>query len=290
MRPVIRDSRLLWQSNVTTGLGSVSLSGFGRNSRGVPLVNRRVFGRYALVYLLDGSGRMQAGKLPVIPCRAGDLVFVYPEIPHGYGAGPNETWSEFYVCFDGPAFDLWREKGLLNPDRPVRHLPRITHWLAQLEAVVDRRIPDTSEGMLQRVCRLQKFLSDIAEIEPPAQEPLPWLEQAKHLLMESPDPHLPAIARVLGMSVETFRKSFARHTGHPPTRYRTLRLIDQARVLITERGLSNKEIAETLGFYDEFHFSRRFHQITGTSTRDFRRTIRHQDKTSSTGRPSGWRR
>jgi AraC-like DNA-binding protein len=217
---------------------------------------------------------MQAGKLPVIPCGPGDLIFVYPEIPHGYGPGLDETWSEFYVCFDGPAFDLWREKGLLNPDRPVQHLPRIAHWLAQLEAVVDRRLPDTPEGMLQRVCRLQKFLSDIAEKQEAGPAPTPWLEEAKHLLMESPDPHLPAIARNLGMSVETFRKNFAKHTGHPPARYRTIRLIDQARVLIMERGLSNKEIAETLGFYDEFHFSRRFHQITGTSTRQFRRTLR----------------
>ena len=35
---------------------------------------------------------------------------------------------------------------------------------------------------------------------------------------------------------------------------------------------TNKQLAEMLGFYDEFHFSRRFHQITGQSTREFRRS------------------
>ena len=44
-------------------------------------------------------------------------------------------------------------------------------------------------------------------------------------------------------------------------------------MLMTERNLNNKEIAETLGFYDEFHFSRRFHQITGQSPRQFRRAM-----------------
>jgi AraC-like DNA-binding protein len=48
--------------------------------------------------------------------------------------------------------------------------------------------------------------------------------------------------------------------------------MEQARALITERNLSNKQLAEMLGFYDEFHFSRRFHQITGQSTREFRRS------------------
>jgi AraC-like DNA-binding protein len=287
MPGVIRHSRLLLHSNVSSSLGNVSLSGYGRNNRGVSLVNRRIFGQYALVYLIDGHGRMQAGNLPMVKCRAGDLIFLYPEIPHGYGPGPGESWNEFYVCFDGPAFDLWRQKGLLNPDRPVQHLPRIRHWLEQLEAVVDRRIADTPEGMLQRVCRLQQFLCDIAEEQPVAQQRLPWLEEAKRLLMESPEPNLPAIARALGLSTETFRKNFARETGHPPARYRAIRLINQARVLITGRGLRNKEIAETLGFYDEFHFSRRFQSITGFSTREFRRTLRTRDKTASKSRNSG---
>jgi AraC-like DNA-binding protein len=277
----------LLYSNVSCTLGSVSLSGYGRNNRGVSLVNRRIFGRYALVYLIDGKGRMQAGNLPLTKCRAGDLLFLYPEIPHGYGPGPGERWHEFYVCFDGPVFDLWRKNGLLNPDRPVQHLPQIRQWLAQLEGVVDRRIPDTPEGMLQRVCRLQQFLSDVADKQPAAPERLPWLEEAKRLLMESPEPNLPSIARALGLSTETFRKNFARDTGHPPARYRAIALINQARVLITERGLRNKEIAETLGFYDEFHFSRRFQSITGFSTREFRRDLRAWEKTASKTRNSG---
>lgn len=274
MRPVIRNSCVLFHSDVATGLGSVSISGFFRNSPGVSIVNRRIFGRYALVYLLHGSGRMQAGNLPVIPCRAGDLVFVYPEIPHGYGPGPGETWSEFSICFSGPVFDLWRECGLLRPERPVQHLPQIRRRLAELEAVVDRRIPDTPEGMLQRICRLQKFLADIVEAPVLPAESLPWLDEAKRLLMESPDPRPPSVARKLGLSFETFRKNFARHAGLPPSRYRSARLIDQARVLMTDRGLRNKEIAATLGFYDEFHFSRRFREITGQSTREFRKTLR----------------
>jgi AraC-like DNA-binding protein len=93
-------------------------------------------------------------------------------------------------------------------------------------------------------------------------------------LVETPETAPKAIARSLGLSYETFRKKFTRHTGQSPARYRLHRLIERARALITERNLSNKQIAETLGFYDEFHFSRRFHQVTGRSTRDFRRSLK----------------
>ena len=91
-----------------------------------------------------------------------------------------------------------------------------------------------------------------------------------HELVKVPEVAPAAIARKLGLSYETFRKDFARHTGQPPARYRLHRLIDQARALITERHLSNKQLAETLGFYDEFHFSRHFRQVTGQSPREFR--------------------
>jgi AraC-like DNA-binding protein len=150
-------------------------------------------------------------------------------------------------------------------------LPRIRRWLPQLEDTAGPGLPATVEGMLRRVCRLQKFLSDI--VETPEPHAVSWLESSMDILATRPDLSPATIARSLGLSYETFRKEFARHTGQPPARYRLHRLIEQARVLISERNLSNKQIAETLGFYDEFHFSRHFRHITGGSTRDFRRSL-----------------
>ena len=267
-------SRLLLQTSVTSPLGTISLAGHLRDNRGVSLTQMRTFGKYALVYLLEGSGRMRSGKRAIVPCRKGDLLFLYPEIPHGYGPGPNETWSEIYLVFNGPIFDLWRQQGLLDPRQPLRHLSRVAQWRAQLEAVVDSRIPDTTEGMLKRICRLQTFLAEIQGNMVTPDTPALWLDEAIRRLAGPTTVSPAALARELGLSYETFRKSFVLQTGYPPAHYRVGRLIDQARVLITERNLSNKEIAETLGFYDEFHFSKRFRQVTGHSPREFRKKAR----------------
>ncbi len=210
------------------------------------------------------------GLGPVMPCRAGDLLFVYPGVPHGYGPGPGEKWSELYVVFNGPVFEAWRQRGLLNVDHAMQRLEPISRWLPRLEAVVGRGLPDNATGMLQRVCRLQQFLADIIQQPETKDEPVPWLETAMRELVDGPGIAPAAIAEKLGLSYETFRKEFARRTGCPPARYRMKRLIEQAGVLMMERHLSNKELAETLGFCDEFHFSRRFREATGKSPRQFR--------------------
>jgi AraC-like DNA-binding protein len=276
-------SRLVLQSDVSSKLGRVSLAGYIRHSRGLPLNQLRTFGSYALVYLLEGSGRIKSASLPLMPCRAGDLLFVYPEIPCSYEPGPRETWSEFYVVFSGPVFDFWRRQGLFQPQKPIRHLPQIRRWLPQLEDAAGANLPFTAEGMMRRVCRMQKFLSDI--VEEPKPHAVRWLESSMDILATRSDLSPAAVAQSLGLSYETFRKEFARHTGQPPARYRLQRLIEQARSLIAERNLSNKQIAETLGFYDEFHFSRHFRRLTGQSTRDFRRSL-HRDKTTSKSKNS----
>jgi AraC-like DNA-binding protein len=50
-------------------------------------------------------------------------------------------------------------------------------------------------------------------------------------------------------------------------------VFDLARKLIYEERLSNKELAGKLGFCDEFHFSRRFHQATGQTPSRFRGSL-----------------
>ena len=249
------------------------MAGYQRDSRGISLSHMRIFGKYAVVYLLAGGGRMKWGSHPSVPVRPGDLLFIYPDIPHGYAPGPRESWSEFFIVFDGPVFDLWRRRGLLQPQNPIRHLPQIRKWLPRLESVVAPGLPATSAGMLRRICRLQQFLGDIAQEPETETGAPPWLPRSLDLLLDSPESTPETVARQLGLSYETFRKEFTRHTGLPPARYRLHRRIDQARLLIAEQRFTNKQVAETLGFYDEFHFSRRFREITGGTTREFRHTL-----------------
>jgi AraC-like DNA-binding protein len=239
----------------------------------------RVLGSYALVYLTEGGGLYQMHGQASRPCRAGDLLVVFPEIPHAYGPEAGGRWSEVYVVFEGEIFDLWRRTGILTPERPILRLLPVNQYAKLLGDISGRRGGDDPARQLEQVCRLQSFLAlALAKNrgnEAGSENRLwpDWVTAAVEQMEKAPPVLLEEIARRAGLSYESFRKKFHAVTGISPARYRNRIVIVRARKLIYEERLSNKELADQLGFCDEFHFSRRFREATGRSPSEFRRSL-----------------
>jgi AraC-like DNA-binding protein len=272
--------RMIFRNASSSPLGSVTMGGFLRNSRG--LGHFRVYGQYALVFLLEGSGRYRDVNGVDRAVGSGDVMVVFPDLGQRYGPGPGERWSEYHVCFNGPVFDLWRQGGLLDPRHPVFHLEPVDHWLKRFESILGVARQGGFALPLGEVCRLQQLLADIVSGDGRRwgrSDDLKWAARACALLEGEPEGcvDLGEVAGSLGMSYESFRKRFTRVVGQPPARYRMARLMDRACELMQAGRALDKEIAGSLGFCDHFHFSRRFKQIVGESPRQFRQRIRRMD-------------
>jgi transcriptional regulator GlxA family with amidase domain len=74
----------------------------------------------------------------------------------------------------------------------------------------------------------------------------------------------------LGLSYDQLRRRFTTELGQPPAAYRRQRRVEQTAAMLRTTNLGLREIAETLGFADEFHLSRRFKQHYGVSPREYR--------------------
>lgn len=196
---------------------------------------------------------------------AGDLILVFPDLGHAYGPDPGGRWDEIFLVFDGPVFRLWEERGLLDRDRPVRHLEPVEHW--------ERRLAAVPYGEpLRQVARLQELMAEALATPTGSDDDLAWLERARALLDAdvARERDLREVAAELNLSYDGFRKRFRRLAGVAPSRYRWLASIGAACELMAQGALTDRQIAARLRFTDEFYFSRRFKQVTGRSPREYR--------------------
>lgn len=269
-------TELLFHTDAQTPIGCLTLAGFIKNSAGVR-GTPRVLGSYALVYLLEGKGLYQDVRGQHRRVSVGDLLLIFPELGHTYGPIDDEQWSEFYCVFEGRAFDMLRTSGLFSPSQPVLHLQPIAYWLDRLETTIPRRPADTLTARTIDMSRFFQLFTEIVAVgAPTTTAAVPdWIIAACRMLRERLDADLapPELARQLGIPYETFRKRFQHYVGVSPGRYRTACRIDAACGLLQSTTLTSQKIAVQLGFADEFHFSRRFKQITGVTPRAFRRQL-----------------
>lgn len=260
-------------------LGHIKLCVLSNSHWTVPPTAMRTLNHYHISYLVEGTGTFgdELGFRRTV--RPGDLVCFFPGVKHFFAPTDNGQWTRFFIAFEGPVFDLWRKEGLLDPRQPVVHLEPVGYWLGRLQGIIDSHQPFWSGRSLIEISRLQEFLAE-AYCHRQNNSQLPadkkWLAQICQSIEESlcPSIDLKGTARKAGMSYASFRSRFTRLTGLAPGRYRALRLMAKACHLVVHTHLTGKEIAHTLGFADEFHFSRRFKQITGHAPREFRQLYR----------------
>jgi len=259
------------------GLGRISSFGVVKDSRGVGQT-MRILNFYAIVYTVSGEGVYRDANGLEALLSPGDLVVVFPELPHTYGPRPGKKWTEFYMVFEGDVFDLWRAKGLLTPAKPIFHLEPVDYWLEKFQSIPEPTLGLGFPPSVRDVCRLQLAMAEALHSERTGSrrpQEKDWASRACILLEkdQARKKNMPAVARSLNMSYENFRKRFTRIIGMSPAKYRDSRIVTHACRLMQETALSNKEIAYQLGFADECHFSHRFKQLTGRSPLQFRRAV-----------------
>jgi AraC-like DNA-binding protein len=264
---------------IRTPLGSILIGGIHKDGYGINRTGKyRSFDGGALVLITKGEGfyRDANGRRPI---KTGDAIIVFPGLPHFYGTPKGGAWDEIYVAFDGPLFDCWFKEAILNPRAPIRHLgDRINVSSLWLKTWLEQFVRlSSSTKQVQALTGLLGFFAEIALGEghtTPVKDA--WANHAKGLLSYdlTGEIDLEKVANEMGMSYEAFRKRFQTNTKTSPLRYRNERKIEAAKQLIRYAPQSgNREIADALGFADEFHFSKRFRQLVGVSPNTFRKSL-----------------
>jgi AraC-like DNA-binding protein len=268
------------ESPLRTPVGEIELAGRLENVAGIDPVRMRILRRFTVVLFEEGKGYYADARGRREELGPGDVVVVFPELAHAYGPAGGGVWSQVYVVFAGPQFELWRERGLLTPERPVLRLGAPEYWAQRLEAVVCGESLHRPGAALRSMGRFLQVLTEMMAVDAergarPGDEG--WLEESLRLLGDRSAAGWPApqdVARRAGLSYESFRKRFSQLTGESPGRYQKRRRLEWACTAIYQGGQSLKQIADELGFCDVVHFSKAFKQEIGLAPSEYRRRVR----------------
>jgi len=176
---------------------------------------------------------------------------------------------------------------------PLRvRLPKVGHWLAELEAEgkwarqpCGQLAPGRPEA-LAAYFRMQSFLYDVAAAYLMGARQgagardalLAYAEQVRQEMNAHCDKpfDIELLARQSGASPQRFYRAFRRLTGFSPHKYLTvLRLTRSLRLLASGAG-SVAEVAHAVGYTDELYFSRLFKRAMGISPRQYMQSAREE--------------
>lgn len=265
---LVSESRTFFRHDRGCELGCVSHAAIMKNSPG--FAGMRIFGHYAFALLLRGSGHYKDANGFECDLKPGNLMWVFPDLPHHYGPHNNTTWDEIFFVFRGPIFDCLKNEGTLDRQKPVDFLQPLPYWFNRFCETAKFYMIPGQERSVKAITQLLSLIADIRLHQKwKSSKEVQWLEKAGQLLEANSS--LADVAKQMNCSYETFRKQFTERSGLSPKQFQIKRRLEISCDLLHE-GRTVKEVADVLGFTDEFYYSKLFRKTFGCSPSQYKST------------------
>ncbi|TMV15965.1 AraC family transcriptional regulator [Paenibacillus thermoaerophilus] len=235
--------------------------------------HRKRFHQWALVYISGGEGYYQIGDEPRQHVRAGSFFWLYPGVEFSYGPFDGGYWDEHYFTLLGPRVEEWIRDW--DIDRSLVHHAEVNEsFFGKMEYIyrlMESGIPADAD---RAAIRLESFLYELAtssrapRIEGRTQRTLAIIEDITSSLREPLDAR--KLAERHHISLQTLRRTVQEFTGYPLNEYVHRLKMAEAKNIMINSDLQIKEVAEALGYRDEFYFSRLFKKIVGVAPKHYR--------------------
>ncbi len=231
-------------------------------------VQEQGFRNPGLFVTFEGQGRLsREGKREQL--HAGTYRFVERMVPCTYQCVGGD-WKFYYIEFSG--LEMARELGL-TIDRTVT-TARMAEAVKLCKQMVDCLIMQpvgyayTTQSALHELILL--FAHELAAAQGVRHPELDEIVYQMHMGIGRPF-LIDDLIRQSGLSRTGFFSRFREMTGMSPSRYMQELKLASAKASLETTRLTVKEIASSLHFYDEFHFSKMFKQRYGMSPSAYRR-------------------
>ena len=240
-------------------------------------INRSLSRICCIEFIVSGTGHVTVDGQTLSPV-AGDTYFLKAGIPHAYRSDKKDPWEKIWINVSGEMIDRLIDLYRLNG---VYYYPKldISDLLLKFQYYASHpnteRISEKFTSLLTAIFfRMSESL--YAKKQPsqsPVQRMLDYID-----LHETDVIRLEQLADACKKSTSQAERLFRAALGIPPYRYVLNRKIELAKQLLTETGMSVRDVSSYLSFEDEFYFSGLFRRKTGVSPTQYRKQLSAQKK------------
>lgn len=220
---------------------------------------------YVLLHLTKGTAWYWSKNKGRVPLSCNQGIIITPNTLYDFATCKTESVID-RICFAGPMADKLVEDGLLTSGIVELGQTR------RLMPIIDSLADTTTEKQVKTAISFISILTDI-HFENENSNPenaLSKIENLLELIKNNPEKWYDCrfMAEYCNMSEVHLRRIFKKETGMSPKLYIDNVKIKKASELLL-KNFSVKNVSDILGYSDQFHFSRRFKDVTGSSPRDF---------------------
>jgi AraC-like DNA-binding protein len=237
----------------------------------------RTLPEFQLVYISEGEGVFSAGG-EAYPVSPGSMLLILPGMKHFYKPRYETGWHEYWVGFTGTFFKGLVNEGVLSKERIFFKIGLRDYILSIFSRIFEELRLQRPLFQMRACSQVFLLLTEMLSNERRKEQPnhlQQIVEKAKYLMEANitREIDIPSIAQEIGTSASRLNEVFKTYTSMTPYHYFIQLKINRACRMLEQEDISIKEAAFSLGFEDQYYFSRLFKQKTGIPPSEWKQYI-----------------
>jgi AraC family transcriptional regulator, arabinose operon regulatory protein len=244
-----------------------------------PFRKRTAGNHYLLIYIAKGAGWYTVED-KTYPVGENDFFVLSHDVAVRLGSSRENPWSIYWAYFSGTqAPSILQHLMGRNNVAPLRAKPLVGR-VAQFNDILHHlELLENIENLVYANSRFYSFLCSfrLTVLSSKKHAKKDGVIQSIEFMRENIHGNvtLNDLAKAAGLSVSHYCALFKKKTMQSPLNLYTSMKVQRACQLLQNRDQTIKSIAYSLGFFDQYHFSKVFKQIMGASPKHFK-SHRHE--------------
>jgi AraC family transcriptional regulator, arabinose operon regulatory protein len=229
--------------------------------------------QYILIHCVKGKGWYSMGNKQY-PVNPNDYFILPANTAHKYGADINDPWSIYWVHFTGEFakfyFDLLTKT---KKSGPISAIVNTSRQLLFYDIIQHLELMDNTDNIIYSNSCLYAFLSSFqtSEMKISVNEN-DIVQQCITYMKENLDKNLRLhdFSSQLNLSASHLSAIFRKRMKYSPIHLFTSFKVQKACQMLMDSAHNVKTVAYSLGYDDQYHFSRVFKNVMGVSPKNFK--------------------